>query len=645
MGGLIFTSQGSVRAFDIGISGLNAARIALQVTGHNIANVSTEGYSRQYAVQTTAVPATSAIGSIGRGTEIIGIEAVRDAFLEAQIMSESGELGYLEMTDNILGQVETILNPLSSGGISDALDNLLGGFSDLASDPESLSQREELLSLAESLEKKSEETIGRLQSLTQSINDRIGATLDEINATLDAIAEVNVSIAASYSTGQSAEDYIDRRNLLVRELSTLMDIDTYTNENGALTVVAKNGSPLVVQNDAATLTTAVNSYDANKLEIVSDFNGTLDNITEHIRGGELGALLQQRDGVVADMISAQRQFNAILADVINIQHRLGTDLNGNAGGNFFEDPFQVADVSAGSDILGVTIVGDNATYEVNYDVLPSSASTVTAIDIADADLLTKLDYTINFTSGAGDYEVINEATGETVATGTLVGLTASFDGLDVTFDALPASGDSFELNFAGRTGVTGDVYRVEFSAAGDYEVLNVTNGETVTTGNLAAAGFIFFDGLAVEFDAVPADGDFFTIGYTGLQVSDTLTAETIAASDSPAGTAEPGNNGNALMMSELANSALVGLGSKTFTQYQSGLVSAIGVLKSASESALDSQQTLVENLEIERDEVSGVSLDEEAAALIEFQQAYQASARYISAITELTDYLISSLAR
>ena len=93
MGGLIFTSQGSVRAFDIGISGLNAARIALQVTGHNIANVSTEGYSRQYAVQTTAVPATSAIGSIGRGTEIIGIEAVRDAFLEAQIMSESGELG------------------------------------------------------------------------------------------------------------------------------------------------------------------------------------------------------------------------------------------------------------------------------------------------------------------------------------------------------------------------------------------------------------------------------------------------------------------------------------------------------------------------------------------------------------------------
>ena len=645
MGGFVFNSSGSVSAFDVGITGLNAARIALQVTGHNIANVDTEGYSRQVVIRSTADPAITTFGALGRGVEVVKIQALRDRFLEVQLSVEGRELSRLETTDNILGQVETILNPLSGGGVTDAINNLFGGFSDLSANPESTAQREELLSLANSLAKQSNSVISSLERLTQSINEQVEATLDEINSVLNEIADLNTRITAGESTGQPVEDYRDRRAVLLQDLNELVGVETFQNSNGSTTVVTNNGVPLVVQEQAATLSTLRNSLDPNKLDVIATFSSTPYNITEQVDSGRLGALIAERDGTISDLISAQRQFNAILADVINIQHRMGTDINGDAGGDFFEDPFSVADVSALSDILGVTIVGDNATFEVNYDVYPSSAANVTAIDINDASLLTKMDYRIDFTSATGDYDVVNTTTGQTVGSGTLVGLTATFDGLDVTFDALPAAGDSFELDFAGRTGVTGDVYRIEFNAAGDYEVFDTTTGDStpIATGTLAGAGFIFFDGLAVEFDSVPADGDFFTIGYSGLEVSSTLTADTIAASDSAVGTAEPGNNSNALLLAEIAETALGGLDNKTFAQYQSSEVTRVGTLKSDTASLLESQESLVESLQTQRDEISGVSLDEEAAALIEFQQAYQANARYISTVSDLTDYLISVL--
>jgi flagellar hook-associated protein 1 FlgK len=645
MGGFVFNSAGGVSSFDIGITGLNAARIALQVTGHNIANVNTEGYSRQSIVQQSMTPAYASFGALGRGTQIIGIEAARDRFLEVQIAVESRELGRLTAADNILGQIETIYNPVSGLGLTDAANNLFGGFSDLAADPESTAQREELLSLAQGLAQQSNDTITRLANLKSSLNSQIQTTASDINSILKQIADLNTMITGGEMTNRPVQDYRDQRNLLLRQLNELIDVDSYENETGSLTVVAGNGVPLVIQEQSAELSTRTNAIDASRLDVYCTFNNSNYNLTDQVESGQLGAMLEQRDDVVTKLISEQRRFNTILADVVNTMHHMGTDLNGNAGGDFFVNPFNVLDRSAGANILGVSLVGDNATYEVNYDVAASSAASVTGIDINDASLLTKMDYEITFTSAAGDYQVINTTTGEVAATGTLAGTTATFDGLDVTFDALPASGDTFELSFGGRTGVTGDNYRIVFSAGGNYEVIDTTSGDgtPVATGTLAGPGFIFFDGLAVEFDAVPADGDFFTIGYNNLEVNPDLAPEEIAASGSPVGQVEPGNNENALRLAAIAEQTLAGLGGHTFASFQANQISHVGTLKSDSAAMLDTQTTYVDTLLSQRDSVSGVSLDEEAAALIEYQQTYQANAQYISRISQLTEYLINVL--
>lgn len=643
MGAFAFNSTGIfVNPTDIGISGLNAARIAMQVTGHNIANVNTPGYSRQEAIQTTAEPAFTALGSLGRGSLVIGIDAVRDRFLEAQLAFESGILGKLQTSEGILAQLETIFNPIGGGAINESVNNFFGGFFDMASDPESLAQREELLSQARRLQNHSAGTITRLRGMVRNLNLQIQSVTEEANSILSEIASLNARVVGGTLSKRSVEDYRDKRNLLMRQLNELIGAESFETENGSTTVMSSTGVALVIQEQHATLSTIPNALDANRLDVVSTFNNSPTDITKLADRGSLDSLLEQRDLVITDLISRQFKFATILADAVNIQHRLGTDLAGNAGGDFFADPFNVGAMSMGANIDGITVVGDSATYEINYDVVNSSAASVTAIDISDSDQLTKHDYRISFTSAAGDFSVIDTSTERAVATGTLAGLTATIEGMDITFDALPADGDYFDLNFAGRTGLTGHNYRIEFGPGGDYDIFDVTTLSSipVASGTLAAAGYIFFDGLAVSFDAVPAGGDFFTIGYEGLRVSDTLTATTIAASDSAPGDIEPGNNRNIMELARLGDGAIVELENHSFNAYQANEVSRIGTMKNDNKALLNAQEIFVQALETQRESVSGVSLDEEATAMLEFEQAFQANARYISSVDNLLRLLM-----
>ncbi len=650
MGGIAFSSSSSAfgGSLDVAISGLNAARIALQVTGHNIANVNTPGYARQEAIQVTADPAFTSVGAIGRGTRIIGIESIRDRFLEVQLSVEAQELGRLRATNNVLGQLEGILNSIGGIGLNDVTDNFFGGFHDLAADPESIAQRQDTLSMGLNLASSSNQTIRRLQDQRSGINTDIKNVLGQINTLLEQIAALNTQVGGSETMGFSIGDLRDRRTYLLRQLNELIGVDSFENENGSLTIVTGNGTPLVVQEQHATLSTAANSLDPNVLDVISTFNNGPTNITDAVDSGRLGALLRVRDGTVSDLISAQRRFAAILADVVNVQHRLGTDLDGNAGGDFFNDPFRTIDASTAADIDSVTLVGDNATFEVNYDVVDGSAGAdVTDIDIDDPTVLTKHDYRISF-GAAGAYTVVDTFSGRTAATGVLAGPgTITFEGLDVTFSAQPADGDYFDLDFAGRTGFTGDVYRIEFDVAGNPTVTNVTTGGAVavTGGPVTGAGFIFFDGMAVEFDAQPENGAVFTVDYAGLQVADAIAADAtlIAASDAAPGVLAPGNNGNAQLIARLAEEAFAGLDDATFSVFQANEISSIGTEKSETETLMLMQETFFNTLESQRESVSGVSLDEEAASLMQYEQAFQASARFIGAIDDLMDFLINVL--
>lgn len=652
MGSYVFLSDTTAAPIDIGITGLNAARIALQVTGHNIANVNTPGYSRQQAIQSTQHPAITSYGALGRGTKIDGIEAIRDRFLEVELAFESRELGRLDTSDRILSQIESIYNPLAGPALNDSINNFFGGFNDLATNPENIAQREELLSTARNLEKRSAETITRLRELSRSIDEQIISTTEEINTILSQIASLNVQISNAETANRPVQDFRDQRTYLVRQLNELIGVDTFEDEHSSLTVLTGNGSPLVIANQYAELRTEPNTLDPNRLDIVSYFNSRPTNITSMIEGGRMGGLLEQRDVVITDLVSAQRRFEIILADVVNMQHRLGTDLNGAAGGDFFADPFSVIDSSTGADVQGITLVGEHTTFEINYNLTDGSVGAdITDININDPSALVRHDYELIFAAG-GAFDVYDLTTGAAapVFSGVVPGGggTLVFEGLSVDFNAQPAAGDTFQLEFDGRTGLTGHKYRIDFAAAGAYSVYDVTTMSTtpIATGTIAVAGdFALFDGLAIQFDAVPANGDSFVIDYDGLDIDAALDAVSIAASGSLPGAPEPGNNSNAIALAALGEESMTGLDYRSFGMYQANEISRVGILTNETKTLLSTQEIYIESLEMKRDSISGVSLDEEASALMEYEQAYQANARFITKVDEMVQFLISLLVR
>lgn len=656
MGSIYFNSSGSGSlsgTFDIGLSAINATRVALQTIGHNIANVNTEGYSRQQVLFGARLPQPTPIGSIGRGVDALKIEALRDRFIEAQLAYESAEAGRLNTMDSLLERIEAIYNPNNALGLSDATDNFFGGFQDLAGNPESIAQREAMLETADGLASASRHVIDQLNGVKHSINDQVRASVSQINTLLEEIASLNVKLSGSEALGVTLEDVMDQRNLKYRELNEMIGVQSFTDENGNLTITTGNGTPLVIGNQYATLTTEANTLDPNALDVASRFNGVAYNITNQVRGGTLGALLETRDQIIADAISNQRLFAAILADAVNIEHHQGTDLNGNAGGDFFNSPFSVFDSSNGANVLNVVQVGNNVNYEINYSVLPNATSGVNVTDInldtANLDLLTKHNYRIEFAGAAGDYSIVDIATQRTVASGNLPGAgTITFEGLSVDFDGQPNPGDYYDLRFDGRTGMTGDVYRIEFTNATDYEIYNVTDRNTipVATGTLGADNMIFFDGLAVQLDGgALAAGDSFTVDYAGLAVNPNLDAEEIAASGSLPGLPEPGDTENALRLANLGLDTYGGLGGRSFSFFQGSQISTIGSEKASTALMKQSQDTFIASLEMQRESVSGVSLDEEAANLIQYQQSYSAAARYLSQVNELLDFLLNILGR
>jgi flagellar hook-associated protein 1 FlgK len=654
MGGALYFNSSSSNslnsAFGVGLSAIAASRLALNTIGHNIANVNTKGYSRQETVQVTRMPQQTNVGSVGRGVDVDEIRALRDSFVEAQLAIETSEKGRLNTTDRILGQLESILNPQNSLGINDSINNLFGGFQDLASNPEDIAQREALIGSAEEFISSSNHIINQVLRQRDSINDQINASISEINGILEDIAQLNVQISGTDRAGTQAEDIYDKRQLKYRELSELMDIQGFIDGDGSLTITTSTGSPLVIGDDHATLASSPNAQDSNALDISSTFTGSTANITKLIRGGSVGALLEARDSILTDIISNQRKFAAILADQVNIEHRQGTDINGNQGGDFFNQIFRVVDNSVGANIGEIAIVGDNASYEVNYslETVATSGVGINDITIDEPNItdLTKHDYSIVFTDAAGAYTITDVDTNTVVATGVKAGTDITFEGLTVSFDAAnPDAGDTYTLNFDGRVGVTGDTYEITWTSGTDYEVYNITEQDTtpIATGTLAGDGLIFFDGLAVEISGVRAADDTLKITYKDLTLNSSLTAETVAASGSAPGLPEPGNNENALRLAGLDGENHAGLNGRTFTSFQSGEIASIGNDKANSEVLSVAQDNFVGALEMQRESVSGVSLDEEAAELIQYQQSFTAAARYISQVNDLVNFLINSL--
>lgn len=322
----------------IGRQALLAQQRALQVTGQNIANVNTPGYSRQRA-DLTAIPPQGDFA--GGGSRVGGVEQLVDPFLEARRNASSSDLAAATTSRDLLDRVQTAF-PVQGGSVGTALQEFFAAANALATSPQDLGARSNLLAKAEALTQQLRDTSGALATAQRDTDQRVQQTAADANQLLTTIASLNTSIRAASVGGDPANDLRDSRRTALNTLAQSLDIHAVEQQDGTVNVYAASGVALVVGQDAATLGTQAGSpgaaLDGGTLNAVGikDAAGALISLPGNL-GGTLGALVTARDQTIPGLSADLDTLATNLRDEVNgIQtNAAGRDLDGNVGTAFF----------------------------------------------------------------------------------------------------------------------------------------------------------------------------------------------------------------------------------------------------------------------------------------------------------------------
>ncbi len=319
----LFASLGVAR------EALLAQQMALNVTQNNISNVNTPGYTRQRANLVPGEPIAQYAYESGMGVRLDSIDAFRDKLLDYRLNQELQSFGEHNYAAAALQQVETVFNEHAGMGLESAISSYFNSFASLANAPEDLSLRQQVLARGEQLALEFRNAYEQVQAV-QSMQERsVIDTVQEINSLADSIARINAEVAAVQGTNGNESTLRDQRQQMVDRLAQLVDVAYFENESGTLTVMTRQGAVLAVGNRSYAWT-AYTGVD-NRMHIEA---GGVD-ITSRIESGKLGGLLQVRDVQIPAYLTALDDLAAAIVSRVNEQHRLGADLEGATGGDFF----------------------------------------------------------------------------------------------------------------------------------------------------------------------------------------------------------------------------------------------------------------------------------------------------------------------
>lgn len=540
-----------------GVSGLQAFQRALDTTSHNIANVGTEGYSRQRTDFATRPPQISGSSWVGTGVQVTAVQRIYDDLLAGQVRTSAS--GF-ERADAFASQTERVNNLFSNTdtGLTVTLQRFTNALQEMADSPASIASRQVMLGEAQSLTERLKSYDSQLAQFDRDIESRIRSEATEVTSLAQDIARLNTQIADGFArTGQAPNDLLDQRDMALDKLSTHIDITTVKQDDGQLNVFVGSGQPLVIAGSSNQLVTVSDPFDSARHGIALQVaNGNPLDITSSASGGTLGGLIDFRTQVLDPTRNSLGRLSVGLADVVNQQHRAGIDLTGAAGTDLFA-------------------VGGVQTF-VHED---------------------------------------NTGTGSLSVTRTNTGALTEGD------------------------------YTLELTAAGWAMKRSDTGAAVTPTGTGTALDPFVVDGISVVVNGTAQVGDRFAIHPTrgaasGLNVLISDPAKLAAAANAvPSG---PGDNRNALAMIDAIGQPVLDGGTVSLDSQASRMVGNIGVATRQAQSTRDAQSIVHDDSVKSRDSVSGVNLDEEAANLIRYQQAYQAAAQLIRVASTLFDTLLSA---
>jgi flagellar hook-associated protein 1 len=361
--------------------GLLAQQLAIEVTGQNIANVQTEGYSRQEINFEALNPRSFSLGQLGTGVRVVGVERSHDKFLFSQILSEGDGLGQFEVRKDVFEQLEILFSESNGQSLNQGLGNFFSSLQDLSSNPVGLPERSSVLAEAQNLASTFNNLGESLFQIRRNLDATIQVETGRINTLTTEIAELNQAIHANEPVAFSANDLRDRRDQRVKALSELIDLNYVDEMDGQISLTLNNGTPLVLQSTAFTLSTQINGNNKGFQDIVvSGLNGTSTNVTSSVTGGSLKGLIDMRDIEVSDVKDKLDRLAASIIQEFNNIHQEGFGIDGTTGNNFFAAPSVTTEINTnntGTGTLTATNGNPSAISNDKFEITVTGSNTFT----------------------------------------------------------------------------------------------------------------------------------------------------------------------------------------------------------------------------------------------------------------------------
>jgi flagellar hook-associated protein 1 len=664
-----------VNIFGISVSGLLTNQAALDTTSHNIANANTEGYSRQRVSQEQRLPEFIGGNYFGSGVEVAQVKRIFDQTHQLEIQSATANFKQLEAYLSQADRVDGLLAD-SQNGLDNSLQSFFSALSGVVNDPASVAARQVMLSQAEGLVSRFDSIHAQLDAQVTQINTSIDSVAQEITALGSSIANLNNQIAGA--PGNPPPDLLDQRDLAIQRISELVAVQTTQQSDGSTNVFIGSGQSLVVGSISNQLVAAPNSQNPREMSLSLVSGSSSIEITDNIQGGQLGGLLTVTADIIEPAFNTLGRVALSVADTFNRQNQLGMDLNNDLGSNLFTD-------------INDPAIADSRVF----DSINNSGNVDLTIDVDDPSLLNDSDYTL-FLQG-GNYQLVDQTTNTTVATFAPPGVLPdsvqlAAQGITINFlSGAAVNGDSFEIqparNFS-RDFALAITSAEEIAAAspvrGEQSLSNIGSGAiteiTVTDTSTAQFTNVANDldpPIRIEFDSPPGVAGEFSIydmssgtpallaggiaGYVAGQNNDMLALAgapydaygydvTISGDPQPGDSFDlnynnngVGNNENAAQLAELQQFTGLDNGNSSYQQAFDKIIGRVGVNTQSAQIKRDAAESILFQTQERRDNLSGVNLDEEAANLLKFQQAYEASAQVISVARTLFQTVLDSV--
>ncbi|ATH12328.1 flagellar hook-associated protein FlgK [Delftia acidovorans] len=650
---------------NVGSRALMANQIALQTTGHNIANVNTAGYSRQSVAFQTSPGQNMGSGYIGNGVDVNTILRNFNDLLNRQAATASAVSAADSARATSLAQMQEVFGG-GKTGLGAAITDMMNSFGDVAGAPTDPSARQVVLTRMNELAARFRSASAQLDELDYSAKQQMGNDVTVVNSLAGQVATLNAQISRSIASGQTPNDLLDQRDQLVRNINKYVQTSQIPADDGSISLFVGGSQPLVLGPNSAQLTLkeATEFPGSGKMALYFQQPGgqNVELTPSMLGGGEIAGLLQFQGSDLTEGRNLLGRMALAIGDSLNEQNNLGLTLSGQSGSNLFK----------------LSMVSNGSTTGAQW-----TGATTPTTTVVDSSQLKASDYQIVFGSTAPAGKVIRLSDGKVTDFTSVADLNSKvIDGLKFDLKAPGTNGNSilFRPMAAGAHDIQAAVHSPNDLAVANPVAASIKSlgDATLQMGGIqVSAGFDLtnFAGAEVSFSknatgqleytitpapagGIPATG-LYTSGQPiqlapGLQVKITgtpaingTTSDKVTlgkATDPQYGTAYQRDAGNASSFLALRDSKLFD-GSTTLSDGFSTAMAQVGTRTQSAQYAAKLSETIAKNLEADRTAVSGVNLDEEAAKLLQYQQSYQASAKMLQVAQSIFDSVLQTVGR